>query len=193
MLLGNTERVLAASSNPKVTATAFDLAYRYLQAAENQIDRIWAPTVKTDDKKIPGAIQQERLVEVHFYFIALRDVYRFLDTIVKDEAFQDECLRKELDCLYNNWFKGFKKGRDTFEHIDDRLRGDHGGIKEIEENGAKRCVHFGISFKRGTFSHSDWEVDITKPTFEQIKTDVEKLLGHVVDCAANRLVDGKGS
>ena len=119
------------------------------------------------------------LIEVHFYFIALRDVRRFLRNIVKDEAFEELC--PELAELDNKWFKHYTEGRDLFEHIDDRLRGERGGIKEVGEEGAKRRIHFGLKPSQGLFQHSDKEWDITKATFESIKDDVEAFLRRVVD------------
>ena len=156
------------------TPFAFHLARRYLQAAENQITRIWEPSVVNGD-------QEAMLIDIHFYFVALRDVYRFLNKVVSDEVFGG--LLPKLAELNDKWFKHYSLGRDAFEHIDQRFPGERYSdrIVEIEEKGAKRKIHFGLKPSQGLFQHSDLEWDISRATFDLIKADVEDLLQLIVE------------
>ena len=116
MLSKDRQRLFSASTH---ASTYFDLAHRYLHAAERQITRIWNLRISDDPQRVEADFQ-EMLIEVHFYFVALRDVYRCLAKVVSVEVFQG--LRPEVDNLWVKWFKHYNQGRNMFEHLDERLR-----------------------------------------------------------------------
>jgi hypothetical protein len=174
------QRVFSASRTG-ATAISFDLARRSLRAAEIQINRIWdRPAVHGDHQSVKAGFQ-DVLVDVHFYFVALRNVYRFLDKVVSDEAFKE--LRPGLDELNDKWFKHYTLGRNALEHIDERLPGQRheNRIVEIEEKGAKRKINYGLRLREGLFLHSDLTWDISKATYERIDDDVQALLRQIVE------------
>ena len=180
MLSEDSQRVFFASKSA-ATSFAFDLAHGSLRAAEIQVNRIWDhPAIQSDDPHA-AAVFQDILIDVHFYFIALRNVFRFLDKVVSDEVFQE--LHPELANLHDKWFMHYNLGREAFEHFDQRLPGQkyENRIVEIEERGAKRKIHFGLSLSNGLFRHSDQEWDISKATYESINADVVELLTRIVD------------
>ena len=105
MLSKDSQRVFFAST---YGSTYFDLTHRYLHAAEGQITRIWnGRGISADPQRVESDFQ-EILIEVHFYFVALRDVYRCLAKVVSDEVFQG--LRPDVDNLWVKWFKHYNKG-----------------------------------------------------------------------------------
>jgi len=92
-------------------------------------------------------------------------------------------LKPELEDLNQKWFKHYAQGREAFEHIDQRFPGEkhEGKIVEIEEKGARRKIHYGLSMKKGLFTHSDKSWDISAASFEEIKASVRHLIGQIVD------------
>ncbi|MEQ1814669.1 MAG: hypothetical protein ABL860_09515, partial [Candidatus Nitrotoga sp.] len=108
-------------------------------------------------------------------------IYRFLRKVVADPKFEHLC--PELDKLNAKWFHHYGKGREAFEHIDQRLPGERheSNIVEIEEGGAKRKINYGLRLREGLFLHSDLRWDITKATFAQISGDVQAFLQQIVD------------
>ena len=173
------QRVFFSSKQP-ATSHCFDLAIRSLRAAELQVNRIWNRPVVGGDPTLVTAAFQDILIDVHFYFIALRNVYRFLRKAIADPAF--EPLRPELDRLNEKWFQHYGKGREAFEHIDQRLPGEkhEASIVEIEEAGARRKINYGLRLREGLFLHSDIKWDITTGTFELISHDVQALFQQIV-------------
>jgi hypothetical protein len=169
------------SSKRGATSHCFDFVGRSLRAAELQVNRIWDRLVVSGDTTVVTAAFQDILIDVHFYFISLRNVYRFLRKVVADPKF--EHLRPELDKLNEKWFHHYGKGREAFEHIDQRLPGEkhESNIVEIQEAGAKRKIHYGLRLREGLFLHSDLRWDITQATFAQIRSDVQALLQQIVD------------
>ena len=169
------------SSKRGATSHCFDFVGRSLRAAELQLNRIWDRPVVSGDTTVVTAAFQDILIDVHFYFISLRNVYRFLKKIVADPKFKH--LEPKLENLNKNWFKHYSKGREAFEHIDERLSGEknESNIVEIEEGGAKRKINYGLRLREGLFLHSDLRWDITKATFAQISSDVQAFLQQIVD------------
>jgi hypothetical protein len=154
-----------------------DLAERALRAARIQVERIWAPIPAGKDKL---SVYGDILIDVHFYFISLRNTYRFLNTAVEQPV--ATVLRVELDALNTKWFRHYSSGREAFEHIDQRLPGQRheARIVELEEGDAKRRVHYGLRMRDGQFAHSDQEWDITVDRFAEIESDVRDLLDKYV-------------
>ena len=173
------QRVFFSSKRP-ATSHCFDFAIRSLRAAELQVNRIWDRPVVSGDPTVVSATFQDILIDVHFYFISLRNVYRFLQKVIADPAFAP--LRPELDRLNEKWFQHYSKGRETFEHIDQRLPGEkhEANIVEIEEASARRKINYGLRLREGLFLHSDLKWDITTATFELISHDVQALLQQIV-------------
>ena len=128
-----------------------------------------------------AAALQDILIDVHFYFVALRDVDRFLKVVISDEVFQG--LRPELARLNDKWFQNYSRGRDSFEHIDQRLPGQkhENEIVDIEGTGGKRKTNFGLSLGEALFRHPNLEWDISKAAFDRIEVDVQELLRLIVD------------
>ena len=84
MLSKDSQRVFF-SSKKAVTIHGFDLAFRALRAAEIQVDRIWVrPSQSRDSVASPF---EDILIDVHFYFISLRNLYRFLHLVIVDPTF----------------------------------------------------------------------------------------------------------
>ena len=176
-------------SKRPATSHCFDFARRSLRAAEVQIERIWdRPGISTDDPRFIAAAE-DALIDVHFYFISLRNIYRFLHKVVQDPAFVH--LITELHILNDTWFKHYSKGREAFEHIDQRLPGEkyEDKIVEIAEGGASRKVHYGLSMRRGVFTHSDMTFDISMETFMRLRTDVIAFLAKIVGCCPPNPLD----
>ena len=169
------------ASRNGATAASFDLARRSLRAAEVQINRIWDRPVVHGNYEIVSAAFEDILIDLHFYFIALRNTYRFLERVVSDEVLQE--LRPNLAELNDKWFRHYSLAREAFEHIDQRLPGERheNKISEIEEKGAKRKIHYGLRLREGLFLHSDLKWDISKAAFERTNGDVEKLLRRIVE------------
>lgn len=81
-------RVMAAS-RLGATVHCVDFAYRSLRAAEIQVGRIWnrGPTPSQQDVEATKMFCQDILIDIHFYFISLRNLYRYLAKAVEDPAF----------------------------------------------------------------------------------------------------------
>lgn len=180
MTAEESEEVFFASRND-ATATSFDLATRSLRAAQIQISRIWDRPVVQGNHQIVAAAFEDILIDVHFYFVALRNTYRFLEKVVSDETFQE--LRPGLLELNDKWFKHYALGREAFEHIDQRLPGQkhESKIVEIQEGGARRKINYGLRLREGLFMHSDLKWDISKAAFERISADVRAFLNRIVE------------
>ena len=171
-------KVFITASNA-ATSHCFTLAKRSLLAAEIQINRIWEKSVNSKDN--PSLPFEIKLIDIHFYFIALRNLYRHLEKVISDPAY--EHLKPELEKLNAKWFKHYGHGREAFEHIDQRLPGEkyEERIVEITENEASRKVHYGVSMKEGMFKHSNESWDISLDFFKEIKEGVTDLIALVVD------------
>lgn len=171
------------SSKRPATSHCYDFAKRSLLAAEVQIDRVWANSCTPSDPIDSGQIYHRILIDLHFYFISLNNVYRYLNKVISDPTFTH--LRLTLDSLNEKWFKHYSSGRDAFEHIDQRLPGEkhQDRIVEIEENGARRKIYYALRLRKGQFAHSEKEWDISIAAFSQIKTDVEQLLAGIVNAS----------
>lgn len=182
------QRVFFGSSKP-ATSHCFDFARRSLRAAEIQIERIYDRSgISADDPRFSAAAQ-DALIDVHFYFIGLRNLYRFLHKVVQDPIFVH--LEADLQILNDTWFKHYSKGREAFEHIDQRLPGEknESQLIEITENGASRQVHYGLSMRSGVFTHSDLTFDITKETFHRLQADVTAFVVKIVECCPQNPIE----
>jgi hypothetical protein len=176
-----------AASRKGATVHCINFAFRSLRAAEIQVVRIWThdPAPSQHDVEARNRLYQDILVDIHFYFIALRNVYRYLAKAIRDPAF--DAFRQELAELNDRWFLHYAKGREGFEHIDQRLPGEkHESliVEVVDGSGGRRKIHYGIKLTKGVFTHSDQEWDITKDTFDRISADVKSLLSRMVDSCA---------
>lgn len=183
----DSQRIFFCSERP-ATSECFDLALRSLRAAEIQVERIWdRSSLSADDPMFIAAVQ-DALIDVHFYFIGLRNTYRFLHKVVQDPVFVH--LEPELTVLNNTWFKHYAKGREAFEHIDQRLPGERHEDQVIEtvENGASRKVLYGLRMRSGVFMHSDLTFDISKETFVRLQADIIVFLAKIVECCPSNPV-----
>lgn len=160
-----------------VESTILDFAERSLWAARVQIGRIWAPAPAGKNQL---ETYRDILVDVHFYFIALRNIYRFLEKAVRRPVAAG--LREELESLNIKWFRDYSLGREAFEHIDQRLPGEQheARIVEIDEGGAKRRVYYGLRMEDGIFTHSDREWNISEQRFSDIERDVRDFVDRYV-------------
>jgi hypothetical protein len=172
---------ISFSSKHPATPHCYDLLKRSLIAADIQIKRIWEDPTKKINPHDPTQVHDHILIDLHFYFISLRNIYRYMKKIVEDPTYSD--LQSELEVLNDRWFKHYSSAREAFEHIDQRFPGEkhEHKIVEIEENGAKRKVHYGLQMRNGLFLHSDKKWDISHGTFLVIKSDVQKFLKLVTD------------
>lgn len=178
-----TLKVMAASREG-ATVHCVNFAFRSLRAAEIQVIRIWNrdPASSLHDVEAKKRFYQDIFIDIHFYFIALRNVYRYLAKAVRDPAF--DAFRPELAELNDRWFLHYAKGREVFEHIDQRLPGEkHESqiVEIVDDSGGRRKIHYGIKPTKGVFTHSDEEWDITTDTFDRISADVKSLLSRMVD------------
>lgn len=174
------QRVSFAAKRP-ATSHCFDFANRSLRAAEIQMDRIWDRPVVSGTHAVVEAAFQDILVDIHFYFIALRNLYRFLAKVVGDPAFEQ--LGPDLERLNAAWFKHYAKGREAFEHIDQRLPGEkqEHQLVEVNDGGSPRKIHYGVSLRNGVFTHSNLTFDISRDAFSRLKGEVEVLLAKIVN------------
>jgi len=174
------QRVSFSSKRP-ATADCFDFAGRSLRAAEIQIDRIWSQSVVSGSQEVVEAAMHDILIDIHFYFIALRNVYRFLEKVVEDPAFEQ--FKPEVDRLNNLWFKHYAKGREAFEHIDQRLPGEkhEHQLEEVTDGGSPRKIHYGLSLRKGVFKHSNLSFDISREAFGHLKSEVDDLFSKIVN------------
>ncbi|MFZ3017771.1 MAG: hypothetical protein WA056_04840 [Gallionella sp.] len=168
------------SSKRSATSHCYDLAKRSLLAADLEINRVWSGHPAPTDYAEKAQRFQLILIDLHFFFISIRNLYRYLEKIVLDPTYAH--LRPELDRLNDKWFRHYSSGREAFEHIDQRLPGEkhENKIVEIEENGARRKIHYGLYLSRGIFAHSDLEWDISLSAFNQLKNEVNIFLQSVV-------------
>jgi hypothetical protein len=181
------QRVFFASKR-SATSHCFDFAARSLRAAELQMDRIWNRPIVAGSHPVVEAAFHDILIDVHFYFIALRNLYRFLAKAMDDPLFTH--LKPKLEGLNDAWFKHYAKGREAFEHIDQRLPGERHEkqLVEITDKGATRKVHYGLRMREGFFDHSNLSFDISPIAFAKLKDDVEKLMREMVEnCPPNPL------
>lgn len=164
------ELLLMARGQRLASASCFGLARRSLRAAAIQVDRIWAERPQSPDHF------EDMLIDIHFYFIALRNVYRFLDKFCDDPTFKAH--RPALDKLNERWFRHFAAGREAFEHIDQRLPGERHAhrIEEINAHGARRRVHYGVQPSAGLFLHSTSSWDIKRETFAELARETEEFM-----------------
>jgi hypothetical protein len=174
------DRVFFSSKRP-ATSHCFDFAIRALRAAEIQIDRIWNRPFVSGPHAIVEVAFQDILIDVHFYFIALRNVHRFLEKVVEDPMFEQ--FRPEVEKLNVTWFKHYAKAREAFEHIDQRLRGEkqEHQLVEITDGGSSRRIHYGLSLRKGIFKYSNLSFDISREAFSHLKADVEVLFAKIVN------------
>ncbi|ANC84380.1 hypothetical protein [Pseudomonas putida] len=179
------DEVLGVITASRLGATVHcvDFAYRSLRAAEIQVGRIWnrEPKPSQQDVGATKSFYQDILIDIHFYFISLRNLYRYLVKAVEDPAF--DAFRPELALLNDRWFLHYAKGREAFEHIDQRLPGEkHESriVEIVDDDGGRRKIHYAFWPKKGLFVHSDGEWDITPATFDRISADVKSLLTRMV-------------
>ena len=163
------------------TSHCFDFARRSLRAAEIQIDRIWNRPVVSGSHDVVEAAIHDILIDIHFYFIALRNLYRFLAKVVEDPAFEQ--FGSEVDRLNDAWFKHYAKGREAFEHIDQRLPGEkhEHQLEEVADGGAPRKIHYGLSLRDGVFKHSNLSFDISREAFGRLKSEVDATLVKILN------------
>lgn len=178
MLSNETGNVFAASKL-QATGFLFGLAQRALLGAELQMSRIWKPRSSIVNERQLLDAYELTLIDVHFFFISIRNLYRYLDKIVRDPTY--EFLRKELDLLNERWFRHYSSGREALEHIDQRLPGERheDRIVETEIKGVTGTVHYMLKWNEGLFLHSDKQWDISIPTFMKLKADVTALFAKV--------------
>lgn len=169
------QRVFFSSKRP-ATSQCFDFAHRSLRAAEIQIERIWNSPVVTGSREVVEDAFHDILIDIHFYLIALRNLYRFLAKVVEDPAFEQ--FKSDVDRLNDAWFKHYAKGREAFEHIDQRLPGEkhEGQLEEVTDGGAPRKINYGLSLHKGVFQHSNLSFDISREAFGRLKGEVEAVL-----------------
>ncbi|MNQ28861.1 hypothetical protein D3C85_421580 [compost metagenome] len=176
-------KVMTASRSG-ATVHCVDFAFRSLRAAETQVRRIWNREIPPSQQDVEATKKyyQDILIDIHFYFISLRNVYRYLAKAVNDPAF--DAFRPGLAELEERWFSHYAKGREAFEHIDQRLPGQkHESqiVEIVDDNGGRRKIHYAFWPKKGLFAHSDGEWDITSATFDRISADVKSLLSRMVE------------
>jgi len=165
------------------TPFCYELAKRSLVAAEMQINRIWAPREKPKSLSEFRSAYDPLLVDIHFYFVSIRNINRYLKELTNDELFS--CLKDKFIIMENSFFAHFKNGRDALEHMNERLPGNKyaNRTKEITENGCTRSVHAGVSLKRGIYYYSDQEWDISDNEFRKMKSQIDNFLQNVLDIA----------
>lgn len=152
------------------------------------MERIWGPAAKSvDNPLLPYEI---KLIDIHFYFVALRNLYRYLNKIVSDPVYSH--LKADLEILNDKWFRHYSKGREAFEHIDQRFHGEQyeDRIIAVEDKGARRKVHYGLSMKDSVFTHSDESWDISKESFAVFKDSVTQFIQKIVE-SSNIMLDNE--
>lgn len=186
MISDDSRRVFFSSKGP-ATSHFYDLAKRSLLAAELQIGRVWGRRPMSIDYAEQAQAFQLILIDLHFFFISIRNLYRYLEKVVADPTYAH--LKPQLDLLNAQWFKHYSSGREAFEHIDQRLPGEkyENKIIEIEVSGARRKIHFGLDLSKGIFAHSDREWDISLTTSAKLKSDVDMFLIAIVQASNHTL------
>ena len=174
------QRVFFSSKRP-ATSHCLDFAGRSLRAAEIQIDRIWNRPVVSGSHAVVEAAIHDILIDIHFYFVALRNVYRFLAKVVEDPVFQQ--FKPDVERLNDTWFKHYAKGREAFEHIDQRLPGEkqEHQLEEVTDGCSPRKIHYGLSLRQGVFKHSNLSFDISREAFGRLKSEVDVLFSKIVN------------
>lgn len=170
------QHVFLASQLP-ATSHCYFFTLRSLRAAELQVQRIWARVDSASESS--DDFFQDILIEVHFYFVALRNIHRFLSKVVEDPAFQH--VQPAFTRINNDWLLHYSKGREAFEHIDQRLPGqkqEH-QLKATSDSNGTRKVHYDLSLRKRTFTHSNLTFDISKEAFDRLKAEVVSILSAV--------------
>ncbi|MBO6558831.1 MAG: hypothetical protein JJ957_20355 [Pseudomonadales bacterium] len=135
--------------------------------------RIWQmPAERPNTRIAMQEANEEKLIELHFYFVSIRNIYRFLSKAIDDDVLSE--FSAELDTLNSKWLAHNSKAREAFEHIDQRLPGEKHEEK-IAQIG-NRKVHYGISWKDAEFRHSDLVWDISQNTYEEFHRDIAEFL-----------------
>jgi len=168
------------------TSHCLNFASRSLRAAELQIGRLWDRPIVSGSHTVVEAAFQDILIDIHFYFIALRNLYRFLAKVVADPAFEQ--FRPDVEKLNCAWFKHYAKGREAFEHIDQRLPGEkqeHQLVK-VSNGGNPRKIYYGVNLRNGVFTHSNLSFDISREAFLGLKEEVETLLAKIANSCPYR-------
>ena len=172
---------LMIASQREATVHCMNFANRSLRAAAIQVHRIWhrpRPPCSTDFLA-SEIFYQDMLTDIHFYFISLRNTYRYLSKVVEDPAFEPH--RIELEKLNTAWFSHYAKGREAFEHIDQRLPGEKHQSRIISSDDGMSKLHYGINPSDRLFLHSDQEWDISEITFKKIYHDVTELISSIIN------------
>lgn len=99
--------------------------------------------------------------------------------MVEDPAF--EAHRVELENLNTTWFSHYAKGREVFEHIDQRLPGEKHEARIISSDDGMSKLHYGIKPNERLFLHSNQEWDISESTFEKIHQDAATLISNIIN------------
>ncbi|AZO15451.1 hypothetical protein EJ069_12405 [Mesorhizobium sp. M2A.F.Ca.ET.043.05.1.1] len=125
------------------------LVDRYLEAVERQHALMF------------DAWRQKRykraLVELHFFLIAID---RVKDGIVLASNVLGTEMASHVGALD---LSAYKRARDHFEHIEDRLYGSRkNALKKIEEAGNERTIHYGLSAEDKSFRWSDQKIDVSE-------------------------------
>jgi hypothetical protein len=186
MISDDSQRVFFSSKRP-ATSHCYDLAKRSLLAADLEINRVWSARPTSSDHAEKARQFQLILIDLHFFFISLRNLYRYLEKIVVDPTYTH--LKPRLNRLNDQWFRHYSSGREAFEHIDQRLPGEkqENKIVEIEENGGRRKIHYGLYLSKGIFAHSDLEWDISLPTFAKLSSDVTTFFHAIIQASSTAL------
>ncbi|MDB9753022.1 hypothetical protein OAB29_02635 [Oceanospirillaceae bacterium] len=157
-----------------MTNTCLSLAQRSLKAAELQMERVWSPpNIKPNCTSEMIEANEHKLIEIHFYFVAMRNIHRFLDKTIKGDSIF-ESYKLHFEELNEKWFKHNSKGREAFEHIDQRLPGEKHENKLVEIGNRK--IHYGIRWSAGEFAHSNLVWDISVITFGTFKTEISSFI-----------------
>lgn len=125
------------------------LVEKYLEAVERQ------------HALILDAWRQKRheraLVELHFFLIAI-------DRVKDGFVLACHVLGADMASYMEGLdLSGYKRARDHFEHIEDKLYGSRrNALKKIEEAGNERTIHYGLSGGDKSFRWSNEKIDISE-------------------------------
>lgn len=172
---------LMIASQRGATVHCMNFANRSLRAAALQVHRIWhrsSPPCATDFLA-STTFYEDILTDIHFYFISLRNTYRYLSKVVEDPAFEAHSV--ELEKLNTAWFSHYAKGREAFEHIDQRLPGEKHESRIISSDDGMSKLHYGFNPDEKLFLHSNQEWDISENTFEKIHHEVVTLISNIIN------------
>jgi len=181
--------VIRAGQRP-ATVFALEFAQRAVRASRLQLERIYRWEERSASLEEVIAINEDRLTDIHFFFIAIRNIYRYLRKVVQDDSFAE--LGPRLEQLNGQWFKAYSAAREAFEHIDQRLPGETHANRIVAIDGGRRAVHYGFSPRTGVFRHSDQEWDIGQQNIGRFHDDVASFIAAVFDLA-RRGTSGKAS